>query len=181
MKSLEVFASDPKTRAFRDPLSDECGMPIETDDGFPIQSGQRGVAVSNGNINQLSLTASHDNYYGSAAFGAINFDHSTLSEQILSSKSLQEHPKVFEERFWQCHDSLFFIACRVLGSARGADEVVQDCFLKASRNPPRFESDGDFGSWVLRILIDEALLTRHQENSRRQSVFPNDKGARSDS
>ena len=158
MKSLKVFAFNPKTGAFRDPLPDASGKPFEIDDVSAIQSSQRGVAVSNGNLN--SSTPGNNRSHACGPFGAITFGHSTLSDPILSSESLQEHPMVFEERFRRCRDSLYFIACRVLGSAKAATQAVENCFLKASRNPPRFESDGAFGSWMLRILIDETLLIR---------------------
>ncbi len=72
----------------------------------------------------------------------------------------------FEERFWLWRGSLFFIAYRVLGDARVATEAVENCFLTASRNAPRFASDGAFGSWILRILIDEAVLIHCGQKSR---------------
>jgi hypothetical protein len=30
------------------------------------------------------------------------------------------------------------------------------CWLTASRNPPRFEYEGEFRRWLVRVLIDEA-------------------------
>ena len=82
------------------------------------------------------------------------------------SKTSQETPMLFEERFWLWRDSLFFVAYRVLGDARGATEAVENCFLTASRNAPRFASDGAFGSWILRILIDEAVLLHCDQKNR---------------
>ena len=73
---------------------------------------------------------------------------------------------LFEERFWLWRDSLFFIAFRVLGDARTATEAVENCFLTASRNAPTFASDGAFGSWILRILIDEAVLVHCDQKNR---------------
>jgi DNA-directed RNA polymerase specialized sigma24 family protein len=35
---------------------------------------------------------------------------------------------------------------------------VGRCFLKARENPPEFHYQGAFRSWLVRILIDEALL-----------------------
>ena len=75
-----------------------------------------------------------------------------------------EHPAVFDAWFsrWRC--SLYFMACRVLGGPNGAEDAVQNCFLTASRNPPSVAYEGAFGSWLLRILIDEALLILRQKN-----------------
>jgi len=72
---------------------------------------------------------------------------------------------VFDARFSRCRRSLYFVARRVLGSLEGCEDAVQNCLLTASRNPPRFEDEGAFGSWLLRILIDEALLIRQRRNT----------------
>jgi len=74
-----------------------------------------------------------------------------------------EHPIVFVERFWQWRDSLYVVAYRVLGDSRAATDAVEACFRKACPRPPRFVSDGEFGSWLVRVLLDEALLARRRE------------------
>jgi DNA-directed RNA polymerase specialized sigma24 family protein len=76
------------------------------------------------------------------------------------SNHVQEDPKVFSARFSRCHGLLHFIACRVLGGTEGARDSVQTCWRKASRNPPKFEQEGAFRGWLLRIVIDEALAIR---------------------
>jgi hypothetical protein len=73
------------------------------------------------------------------------------------SNQMLEHPAVFEARFSRCRRLLHFIACRVLGGPERADNAVANCWLAASHNPPRFEHEGAFRSWLLRVLIDEAL------------------------
>jgi len=69
----------------------------------------------------------------------------------------QENPVVFASRFSRCHRLLHFIACRVLGGPGHAKDAIENCWLTASRNPPRFEYEGAFRSWLVRVLIDEAL------------------------
>jgi DNA-directed RNA polymerase specialized sigma24 family protein len=73
-----------------------------------------------------------------------------------------EHPIVFVERFWKWRDSLFLVAHRVLGDWKAATEVVEACFRRACSEPPKFASEGEFGSWLLRILIDESLQERQR-------------------
>jgi len=60
--------------------------------------------------------------------------------------------------FSRCRGLLRFVACRVLRSCEGADEAVERCFLTACGDPQEFEYEGAFRSWLVRILIDEALL-----------------------
>jgi DNA-directed RNA polymerase specialized sigma24 family protein len=55
---------------------------------------------------------------------------------------------------------LYFIARGVLCGEVGLEEAVQNTWYKASRNPPYFEYEGEFRSWLLRVLIDEALAVR---------------------
>jgi DNA-directed RNA polymerase specialized sigma24 family protein len=78
-----------------------------------------------------------------------------------------EDPAVFHARFWRCHRLLHFIACRVLGSSERVDGAIENCWVRASRNPPRFEYESAFRSWLLRVLIDEALAIHGQEIGKR--------------
>lgn len=82
-----------------------------------------------------------------------------------------EDSAVFHARFWRCHRLLHFIACRVLGGLERADDAIENCWLTASRNPPRFEYEGAFRSWLLRVLIDEALaILRENQETLRQTA-----------
>jgi len=73
---------------------------------------------------------------------------------------------LFQVRFARCHRLLHFIAC-VLSGAERTEEVIERCRLRASLSPQRFEYEGAFRSWLLRLLIDEALavLRRSQEDA----------------
>src|SRR5258708_12492685 len=70
---------------------------------------------------------------------------------------LQEDSAVFDVRFWRSYRMLRFIACCVLGDPEHANKAVENCWHTASRRAPRFEHEGEFRSWLLRALIDEAL------------------------
>jgi DNA-directed RNA polymerase specialized sigma24 family protein len=78
---------------------------------------------------------------------------------------IQEETPVFDTQFSKCRGLLYFIACRVLDDCEGAEEAVQNCLLTATRNTPKFESVGALRSWLLRILIDEALQILRQKKS----------------
>jgi RNA polymerase sigma-70 factor (ECF subfamily) len=77
---------------------------------------------------------------------------------------IQEESPVFDTQFSQSRGLLYFIANRVLDDSEEAEEAVQNCLLTAIRNPLKFESEGAFRSWLVRILIDEALLILRQKN-----------------
>jgi DNA-directed RNA polymerase specialized sigma24 family protein len=80
--------------------------------------------------------------------------------------SRDERRSTFELQFSRSRRLLYFVARRILKCVEEAEEAVKNCRLTASRNPPRFSSDGAFKSWLVRILIDEAtLLLRQKENN----------------
>jgi DNA-directed RNA polymerase specialized sigma24 family protein len=68
-----------------------------------------------------------------------------------------ELPEVFNDRFVRCLRLLYLIAGRVLGGPENAAEAVRNCYATAANNPPRFQHEGEFRSWLLRVLINEAL------------------------
>lgn len=55
----------------------------------------------------------------------------------------------------ECHSrAVYRLAYRMTGSAHDAEDVVQDTFLKAYRQLPRFESRANFGTWLHRIAVN---------------------------
>ena len=86
-----------------------------------------------------------------------------MTNNFISTGSLVEDPAVFHARFWRFYRLQHFIACRVLGGPERADDAIENCWRRTSRNAPRFEYEGAFRSWLIRVLIDEALAIRGQE------------------
>jgi DNA-directed RNA polymerase specialized sigma24 family protein len=71
----------------------------------------------------------------------------------------------FAQQFSRCRKLLLFVARRILNCAEEAEMAVRNCRLTASRNLQRFQSEGAFKSWLVRILIDEATLLRSRESN----------------
>ena len=53
--------------------------------------------------------------------------------------------------------SVFRLAFRMTGNEQDAEDVVQDSFLRAYRQLPRFESRANFGTWLYRIVANCAV------------------------
>jgi DNA-directed RNA polymerase specialized sigma24 family protein len=95
----------------------------------------------------------------------------SAKEDDIILKSEQEHPLIFGNRFSRCHRLLHFMACRVLGGPERAEDAIGNCWLAAFRNPPKFEYEGAFRSWLLRSLIDQAMaIRRHDEETTNRSI-----------
>jgi len=77
---------------------------------------------------------------------------------------------MFTQRFLRSYRLLNFIARRVLGGDRRAPIAIQNCWRTASRNQPHFEYEGAFRSWLLRVLIDEALAILRESQGDRNAA-----------
>lgn len=93
-----------------------------------------------------------------------------LKERNSFVKSEEEQSAILFERFLRSYRLLEFIACRVLGDEERAGNAVQNCWRTASRNPPHFEYEGAFRSWLVRILIDEALAILRESYGERNAA-----------
>jgi RNA polymerase sigma-70 factor, ECF subfamily len=89
-------------------------------------------------------------------------DRKYMTNDLLIPKGTQEDTAVFQVRFSRCHRLLHFIAARILRSPEKVDHAIENCWRTASRNPPRFKHESAFRSWLLRVLINEALEIRRQ-------------------
>jgi DNA-directed RNA polymerase specialized sigma24 family protein len=83
------------------------------------------------------------------------------TDQVASREQLRK----FDESFTRCHKTLQYTARLILSGSKMAEYAVQKCRFRASRNPLNFESEGAFHSWILRLLISEALSILHQDHA----------------
>jgi hypothetical protein len=95
-----------------------------------------------------------------------------MCEEITISNHQQERPTDFDAQFSRCRALLHFIACRVLGGPERAEDAVENCWRTASQDTPKFDYEGAFRSWLLRVLIDEAIAIVRKNNE------PNRHGAK---
>lgn len=85
---------------------------------------------------------------------SINGPEAIFAERL----RLKQQQPIFDARFRRCYGTLHLIASRVLGGPVRAEEAIGNCWRMASRHPRRFDHEGEFHSWLLRVLIDEALV-----------------------
>jgi DNA-directed RNA polymerase specialized sigma24 family protein len=95
-----------------------------------------------------------------------------MTNDSLAASGPQQEPALFDARFSRCYPLLHFVAGRVLGGPERADDAIEACWLTASQSSPRFESEGAFRRWLVRVLIDEALVILKSEAKSRMQHFP---------
>jgi Sigma-70 region 2 len=79
-------------------------------------------------------------------------------DENASHRSSQGNLEALDVLLSRYRSTLSLVAYRVLGDQHLVEDAVQRCLLSASRNVPQFENEGAFRSWLVRVLIDEALL-----------------------
>lgn len=64
----------------------------------------------------------------------------------------------FETQFSRARNNMHFLAHKILGDSQLAQQVVENCWIIGSQQRVKFDTDGAFLSWLLRLAIDEALF-----------------------
>ena len=90
-------------------------------------------------------------------------------EAALIEGSLQQERHTFAVRFLRSRPLLYKLAERMLGNHEESEVAVQNCLEWASYGTPHFESEGAFRSWLVRVLMDQALAILRQ---RRRMLTP---------
>lgn len=92
-------------------------------------------------------------------------------DSALISRAMDGDEQAQNELFSRYYSFLYYLACRVLGGREEAQDVVQNCMLRAVCNLRQFNNDGAFRSWLSRILVNEAItLLRKRSSKTRFSV-----------
>ena len=73
-------------------------------------------------------------------------------------------------QFSRCLDSLRLIAGRLLNGDDDVKEAMQRSYLAAASQRRRLESDGEFRRWLVRTVLNEALMILHEKESGAEST-----------
>jgi RNA polymerase sigma-70 factor (ECF subfamily) len=73
-------------------------------------------------------------------------------------------------------DSLYGLACSVMGNASDAEDVLQETLLGAFRRFGAFEGRSSVKTWLVRILLNHASKFRRSRRIRHTSVLPDEVG-----
>ena len=84
-----------------------------------------------------------------------------LREVVPVLKSSADNRISFYVRAARYHRLLYFVADHVLGNPDRAAIAVENCLLWASRHFARFDDEGEFRNWLVRLALDESLAILH--------------------
>ena len=88
---------------------------------------------------------------------------SYLGTEGETGRNSQWNLEALDVLFSRYRGVLSLVACSVLDNHEEVEDAVQNCVLAASCSVPQFENEGAFRSWLVRVLIDEALAIRYKD------------------
>ena len=91
-----------------------------------------------------------------------------LDDDNLIANGLQGDQEAFNVLFSKYRRLLYSLASRVLHSHEEAEDAVQNSSLLAFCKLPSFKHEGAFRSWLVRILVNEAVSILRQRKNRLQ-------------
>ena len=100
-------------------------------------------------------------------------------EQLLIEGIQDGSPEAFAKLAQTYTPWIYSISLRYLENSADAEDNVQNTLFKAYQNIYRFEGRSRFSTWLIRITINEALMTirrRRRENLTLESDLPGQEG-----
>ncbi|GJQ21512.1 MAG: RNA polymerase sigma factor [Bacteroidia bacterium] len=98
-----------------------------------------------------------------------------LSDEEIIARVLDGEKELYELIMRRHNQRLFKICRAYVRDGDEAEDIVQEAYVKAYEQLPRFEQRAKFSTWLIRILINEALA-HIRRNGRFTSIEPDEGG-----
>lgn len=92
-----------------------------------------------------------------------------MSDEELARRALGDDYQAFEEILNRYQDKAYRLAWGLVKNDAEAQDVVQEAFLNIHRKLDSFEGSAKLGSWIYRIVVNQALM-RLRKTKRRAEV-----------
>lgn len=90
------------------------------------------------------------------------------------------HTSAFEELVRKYDRKLLRIAQNITHSPEEAEDAVQEAFFKAYQRLDQFQENAKFSTWLIRIVINEALMKLRRQRTLREEPLDRDSQGDSD-
>ena len=91
-------------------------------------------------------------------------------DEALAARAAHGDVSAFEALMRRHNRTLFRTARAILRDDAEAEDALQEAYLQAYRALPAFRGEARFGTWLVRIVANEALVRRRKEARRAQIV-----------
>jgi RNA polymerase sigma factor (sigma-70 family) len=98
----------------------------------------------------------------------INTDN--LSDEDIVGRVVAGDIYLYEVLIRRLNTRMFRISMSFIGNDMEAEDIMQNVYINAYRNLPKFNSKAKFSTWITRILINECIL-RKKKLVRQQQIL----------
>ena len=81
-----------------------------------------------------------------------------IADSVLASRTASGDEGAFEALMRRYNQKLFRVARSILKNDADAEDVLQEAYLQAYRRIGDFRGEAQFGTWLTRIVINQALM-----------------------
>ncbi|WP_052074658.1 RNA polymerase sigma factor [Shewanella mangrovi] len=100
-------------------------------------------------------------------------------EQRLVQRARRGDTQAFEQLYKQHHQRVYALCFRIAGQVPLAEEMTQDCFIRAWEKLEQFRGDSKFSTWLHSLSVNQALTTLKKQRSFWARFLPESSGAES--
>jgi RNA polymerase sigma-70 factor (ECF subfamily) len=83
---------------------------------------------------------------------------SPIADSVLASRTASGDDEAFEALMRRHNRKLFRVARSIVKNDADAEDVLQEAYLQAYRRIGAFRGDAQLGTWLTRIVINQALM-----------------------
>jgi RNA polymerase sigma-70 factor (ECF subfamily) len=94
-----------------------------------------------------------------------------LDETALLDRALRGEPSAFDELVRGFYAPVYATAFHLIGNHEDAEDLAQDCFVRAHRGLAHYRGEGSFMGWLRRILL-HLVRDRIRQTQRRPVRIP---------
>ena len=97
--------------------------------------------------------------------------HPAVSDEQAVTEVIRGNREMFEVLVRRYNQRLFRVGLAYLKNHGQAEDAMQNAYLKAFINLPRFQGEATFSTWLTRIMINECLMLLRQRKSAREEPW----------
>jgi RNA polymerase sigma-70 factor (ECF subfamily) len=93
-----------------------------------------------------------------------------MDELELVKRAKEGDNKAFEELVKRTQDKIYNLGLKLLGNKDDVLDLLQETYIKAYENLPKFEGRSSFSTWLYRIATNFALMKLRKEKYKKISI-----------
>lgn len=96
------------------------------------------------------------------------------AESALIRRARNGDTQAFATLYQHHHQRIYALCLRLAGQTALAEEMTQDCFIRAWQKLDQFRGESQFSTWLHRLSVNQALTSLKQQRSFWARFLPTD-------